>query len=189
MAYSATLANMRGILSDTDYKRILDLFSRAGLSMDHKQFDEELLDKGTKQILKTRDGKLRAAVPSPLGSCVFLNDVSMDEMFAALKKHKEIVNGYPRNGEGLDAFVDSSDTGYTMNNKPVEEMMNGTNGSMKKNSVMNDDTSNGHMNGVSNGAVKVATHHASAPEGVDGLQQNGSNINVYVNGNGANGAY
>lgn len=41
--------------------------------MDHHQFDEEILDKGTKAILKTRDGKLRAAVPSPLGKCVFLN--------------------------------------------------------------------------------------------------------------------
>lgn len=73
MAYSATLANMRGNLPDGDYKRLLNLFSRAGLSMDHHQFDEEILDKGTKAILKTRDGKLRAAVPSPLGKCVFLN--------------------------------------------------------------------------------------------------------------------
>ena len=85
-------------------KRILGLFSRAGLSMDHHQFDEEILDKGTKQILKTRDGKLRAAVPSPLGSCVFLNDVSHDDMVAALRRHKEVVKNYPRNGEGLDAF-------------------------------------------------------------------------------------
>ena len=67
MAYSATLANMRGILSDKEHKRLLKLFSRAGLSMDHHQFDEDILDKATKAILRTRDGKLRAAVPSPLG--------------------------------------------------------------------------------------------------------------------------
>jgi 3-dehydroquinate synthase len=202
MAYSATLAHMRGILDDTDYKRILDLFSRAGLSMDHHQFDEAVLDKGTKQILKTRDGKLRAAVPSPLGSCVFLNDVSMNELFAALRRHKEVVKGYPRNGEGLDAFVDASDTGYTMNNKPVEDSMDGSNGAAKKNLVVHDDSANGHANGngiVNGGPVtdilskKDALHHASAPEGVDGLQKdgvNGSKINVYVNGysNGVNGS-
>jgi hypothetical protein len=42
-------------------------------------------------ISQTRDGKLRAAVPSPLGSCVFLNDVEASEMNAALKKHKELM--------------------------------------------------------------------------------------------------
>ena len=74
MEYSATLANMRGLLSDEEHQRILKLFSEAGLSMDHHQFDEDILEKGTQAILKTRDGLLRAAVPNPLGSCVFLND-------------------------------------------------------------------------------------------------------------------
>ena len=118
MAYSATLANMRGLLSDKEHRRVLNLFSRAGLSMDHHQFDEEILDKGTAAILRTRDGKLRAAVPSPLGKCVFLNDVSTEDLNAALKRHKEIMKEYPRNGAGLEAFVDASDTGYTDNNKP-----------------------------------------------------------------------
>ena len=117
MAYSATLANMRGLLSDKEHRRVLNLFSRAGLSMDHHQFDEEILDKGTAAILRTRDGKLRAAVPSPLGKCVFLNDVSAEDLNAALKRHKEIMKEYPRNGAGLEAFVDASDTGYTDNNK------------------------------------------------------------------------
>lgn len=54
MAYSATLAHMRGLISDTDYKRILGLFSRAGLSMDHPDFNEDILEKATKAILKVR---------------------------------------------------------------------------------------------------------------------------------------
>lgn len=52
MAYSATLANLRGLLSDSEHKRLLNLFSRVGLSMDHAQFDETILDEGTKAILK-----------------------------------------------------------------------------------------------------------------------------------------
>ncbi|KAF2090647.1 3-dehydroquinate synthase [Saccharata proteae CBS 121410] len=174
MAYSATLANMRGQLSDKEHKRILNLFSRAGLSMDHPQFDEEILDKGTTAILKTRDGMLRAAVPSPLGSCVFLNDVTMDEMFKALRKHKQLMKEYPRNGEGLEASVDSSDTGYTLNGQPAERKMNG-NGSLKK-AVMNDDTEDGIANGgpVHDGntsKLSAAFSNASGPEGVDGLQR------------------
>ena len=197
MAYSATLANMRGQLDDQEYRRILNLFSRAGLSMDHHQFDEEILDKGTKAILRTRDGKLRAAIPSPLGRCVFLNDVEMSEMYAALKKHKEMMKEYPRQGQGLDAFVDASDTGYTMNEKPVE---NTTDAGPKKVSVLNDDTkTNGSVNGYANGhinghdshqvkgdvrkqvnGVNGATAHASGPEGVDGMQ-NGTTDGI-VNG-------
>lgn len=115
MAYSATLANMRGLISDAEHRRILNLFSRAGLSMDHEQFNEEILDKGTAAILKTRDGLLRAAVPNPIGTCTFLNDVDTSELNEALRRHKSLMKEYPRNGEGIEAYVDASDTGYTEN--------------------------------------------------------------------------
>ncbi len=180
MAYSATLANHRGLLSDKEHQRILNLFSKAGLSMDHHQFNEDILDQGTKAILKTRDGLLRAAVPSPLGSCVFLNDVTMDEMFAALRKHKEIMKSYPRNGEGLEAFVDASDTGYTMNGVAAEYTNGHANG-MKAN-VINDDAKTGPMNGLkqekkTNG-INASRKHASGPEGVDGMQNGVENTHL-----------
>ncbi|KAF1355350.1 hypothetical protein BDV97DRAFT_345359 [Delphinella strobiligena] len=165
MAYSATLANMRGLLSDEEHKRLLNLFSRVGLSMDHPQFDEEVLDQGTKAILKTRDGKLRAAVPSPLGQCVFLNDVSHEEMAEALRKHKEIMKSYPRQGAGIEACVDASDTGYTVNAKPVE-------GKVQKNkaskSVINDDVADGTQVDGKTAEPEKAAKFASGPEGVDG---------------------
>lgn len=111
MAYSATLARMMNHLSEEQHMRILRLFSRAGLTIDHPLFDEVLLAKGTDAILKTRDNKLRAAIPAPLGQCCFLNDVTMTDMNEALRLHKMIVKEFPRQGEGLDAFVDASDTG------------------------------------------------------------------------------
>jgi 3-dehydroquinate synthase len=111
MAYSATLANNRKLISDAEHRRILNLFSRAGLSMDHELFNEEILAKGTAAILKTRDGLLRAAVPAPIGSCVFLNDVSAEEMNTVLRRHKQLMRAYPRQGQGIDAYVDASDTG------------------------------------------------------------------------------
>ena len=117
MAYSATLTNGRKLISNAEDRRILNLFSRADLAMDHPQFDEAILDKGTAAILKTRDGKLRSAVPSPIGSCVFLNDVDAKELNAALRRHKKLMREYPRNGKGVKAFVDASDTGYTDNNE------------------------------------------------------------------------
>jgi 3-dehydroquinate synthase len=162
MAYSATLAHIRGLLSSEEYNRLLNLFSRAGLSMDHPQFDAPLLEKATAAILKTRDGKLRAAVPvNPMGDCVFLNDVSHDEMVAALKEHKKIMKFYPRQGAGIEAFVDSSDTGYTVNGASVE---------------------NGHAQHIPLNGVENSKLHASGPEGIDGLQQDSSSDDDYVLG-------
>jgi 3-dehydroquinate synthase len=101
MAYSSTLANTRGLLSDEQHGQFLKLFSRAGLSMDHELFNEEILAKATGAILKTRDGLLRAAVLSPLGSCKFLNDVTDEGMAVALRRHKALMKDYPRNGAGI----------------------------------------------------------------------------------------
>ena len=181
MAFSATLANSRGLIDDFEHRRILTLFSRAGLSMDHPQFDEDILDRGTAAIMKTRDGKLRAAVPHPIGSCIFLNDVGAEEMNAALRRHKQIMQNYPRNGEGLEAYVDASDTGYTENDLietvathvatgKAEEM----NGSMMISSTSNGTTTT--TNGVDNGAehgtnVVNGVNDANSINGVNGGHQ------------------
>lgn len=182
MAYSATLANSRGLIDDKEHRRILDLFSRAGLSMDHPQFDEEILEKGTAAILKTRDGKLRAAVPHPIGRCEFINDVEAKELNAALRRHKQIMKGYPRNGEGLEAFVDSSDTGYTDNNKPEVKALekaaqeagelNG-NGAIHGGSVPN-----GYVNG-SNGTNGIKDKLANGDGVANGIT---NGVNGFING-------
>ena len=178
MAYSATLANSRKLISDAEHRRILNLFSRAGLSMDHPQFDEEILDKGTTAILKTRDGKLRAAVPNPIGTCTFLNDVEAKELNAALRRHKELMKEYPRNGEGIEAFVDASDTGYTENNKPEikdVEAAAAKAGSLNGNGFIHGGSiPNGHVNGTNGVKEKLANCNGA----VDGLT---NGINGFTN--------
>jgi len=109
MTYSATIARSRGLINEFEYERILNLFSRAGLAMDDVAFDEKTLVKSTDEILKTRNGKLRAVIPSPIGSCVFLNDISIGELSMALTKHKKTIRDYPRRGEGLDPYIDTDD--------------------------------------------------------------------------------
>jgi 3-dehydroquinate synthase len=148
MAFSATLANTRGLLSSDEHRRLLNLFSRAGLSMDHELFNEDMLERATKAILKTRDGLLRAAVPSPLGSCRFLNDVSTKEMNSALRHHKMIVQQYPRKGAGIDAYVDSSDTGYSVSNISIEKTIKAVDGELEM-------KSSGDSNGIINSLREV----------------------------------
>ena len=192
MAYSATLANNRKLITDEEHRRILSLFSRAGLSMDHPQFNEEILDKGTAAILKTRDGKLRAAVPNPIGSCTFLNDVEAAELNAALRRHKELMKEYPRNGEGIEAFVDASDTGYTDNSQTEVEAievaaekageLNG-NGHIHGGHlpIDNDNGINGHANLVdgANGTKANGDKDALANGSSEGLT---NGVNGYTNG-------
>lgn len=125
MAYSATLAYSRGMITGDAHRRILRLFSRAGLAMNHPLFDEALLSKGTEAILRTRDGLLRAAIPCPLGECEFLNDVSQEEMNRALKMHQRFMKEYPREGAGVDAYVDSSDTGVFMESEEKDAIHGG----------------------------------------------------------------
>ena len=190
MAYSATLANMRGLLNDTEHRRILNLFSRAGLSMDHHLFNEEVLDKGTQAILKTRDNKLRAAVPSPLGSCVFINDIGTKELNAALRRHKELMKEYPRNGEGIEAYVDASDTGYTANNTEANKALENATanaGSLNgKREVNGGKVANGHFNGYATGHVNGHLNGHTNGHSNGHLNTNGDNDSLKVksmNGN------
>jgi 3-dehydroquinate synthase len=144
MAYTATLALDRGMLSKEEHTRILKLFSRAGLSIDHELYDDTAIEKGTAAILKTRDGSLRLAVPSPLGSCEFVNEFTVEDLQRVLKVHKKHAAGFARGGDGVEAFVDASDTGVPTPASTTNGKSNGTNGNR-----------NG-VNGKSNGVKKVA---------------------------------
>jgi len=105
MAFSTTIAERRGLIPVSDRDRIFWLMSRLGLALDSPHLTPELLHRATGSILQTRDGLLRAAVPNPVGTCVFLNDLTADEMESMLEAHHQVVKSYPRQGEGLDMFL------------------------------------------------------------------------------------
>lgn len=107
MALSMTLAERRGLISATDRDRVHTVISKVGLMLDHEaQHDPEVMRSATKEITKTRNGLLRAAVPvGEIGQCTFLNDVSHEELMSAIEAHKELVKAYPREGEGIDYWI------------------------------------------------------------------------------------
>ncbi|BDA70260.1 3-dehydroquinate synthase [Rivularia sp. IAM M-261] len=105
MALSATIAERRGYISVGERDRILDLMSRIGLSLDHPLLEGDLLWYATESITQTRDGKLRAAMPKPIGTCFFVNDLTREELDAAVVAHKEICAALPRSGAGIDAYI------------------------------------------------------------------------------------
>lgn len=108
MAFSATIAQQRGYISVIDRDRILGLMSRMGLAIDSPYLTSELLWKATESITRTRDGLLRAAVPHPIGSCFFMNDLTKAELDEHLAIHKAICRSYPQGGDGEDMYIPDS---------------------------------------------------------------------------------
>ncbi|MEC4813982.1 MAG: sedoheptulose 7-phosphate cyclase [Scytonema sp. PMC 1069.18] len=107
MALSATMAARRGYITVDERDRILGLMSRIGLALDHPLMDEELLWKATQSITLTRDGLLRAAMPKPIGTCFFMNDLTREELADALSEHKQLCQTYPRGGDGVEVYPDA----------------------------------------------------------------------------------
>lgn len=108
MALSATIAAYRQYISPEDRDRILGLMSRLGLALDHPLLDGDLLWRATESITQTRDGLQRAAMPRPIGECFFVNDLTREELDAALAEHKQLCATYPRGGDGVEAYVGSN---------------------------------------------------------------------------------
>jgi 3-dehydroquinate synthase len=46
-------------------------------------------------------------MPKPIGECFFVNDLTREELDAAIIEHKRICATYPRAGAGIDAYVGS----------------------------------------------------------------------------------
>ena len=111
MAFSATIAEQRGYITTNERDRILGLFSSVGLAIDSPYFTADLIARATGSILQTRDGKLRAAVPGPIGTCHFVNDLTVDELGDILAEHKRVCADYPRGGEGVDQYT-PADSAY-----------------------------------------------------------------------------
>jgi demethyl-4-deoxygadusol synthase len=105
MAFSTTLAERRGYISGEERERVLSLMSRLGLAIDSPYLTADLLAEATESILKTRDGRLRAAVPNPIGTCLYVNDASPAELERILGAHRELCSAYPREGAGVEMFA------------------------------------------------------------------------------------
>ena len=109
MAFSATIAAQRGYITEQDRDRILGLMNRIGLSLDHPLLEIDLLWEATESITQTRDGMLRAALPKPIGTCFFANDLTREELQEALAEHKQLCQSYPRQGAGVEAYMGTTE--------------------------------------------------------------------------------
>ncbi len=105
MAMSATIAAMRGYITPQERDRILTTMNNIGLALDNPVLDIDLLWKAGESITQTRDGLLRAAVPKPIGTCFFVNDLEKDELEEALAEHRRICADYADAGLGTQVYM------------------------------------------------------------------------------------
>jgi len=107
VCYSATLARSLGRISSFTHTRLLGIFSRLGLALDHPMFTLDLMRKATALTIATRDRLLRAPVPTKdLGTYEILPLVDDRALQEAWEMHKKEVGAYPRKGLGLEMTID-----------------------------------------------------------------------------------
>lgn len=107
MGYSATLSMLMGHLPAASHARLLALFSNLGLALDHPSFTLDLLKEATTATIATRNGELRAPLPTgALGTHVIIANIEWPVLAKAWEMHKEFVKSLPRGGLGVEATID-----------------------------------------------------------------------------------
>jgi 3-dehydroquinate synthase len=85
MAICIALAHNRGLISTADADRAIRLISLAGLPITNPVFTADLLSEALGDALKHRDGLQRVPLTKGIGAAVFVNDLSHQELVAALE--------------------------------------------------------------------------------------------------------
>ncbi|MEU8650010.1 sedoheptulose 7-phosphate cyclase [Streptomyces sp. NPDC048737] len=90
MALSSVLAHRRGLLDETGLRRVLDVMADLGLPTWHPVCTTELITHGLDDTVRHRDGKQLLPLPDGIGNVRFVNDVTHDELDAAVKALRDI---------------------------------------------------------------------------------------------------
>lgn len=81
---SVQIAQARGLLSDEDCMRVLQLVKTLDIALDYSVLDAQLMWEALQDRIKHRNGLQRVPMPNGIGRCVFLNDITRGELDAAL---------------------------------------------------------------------------------------------------------
>jgi 2-epi-5-epi-valiolone synthase len=90
---SAVIAHHRGLMSGRTLRRLAALIETFRLPTRVPELDPGLLWRSVVERTRHRGGRQRVPLPCEPGTCVFVNDVSADEVVGA---HQVLINGIPR---------------------------------------------------------------------------------------------
>jgi len=83
---NALIAERKGILPTEQADGLLDLYARLGLPCSIKGVSAETYKRARDEIVVHRDGLLRAPMPSGIGTCAYVDEMSDDEIDDAFRR-------------------------------------------------------------------------------------------------------
>ncbi len=86
---STLIARRRDLLCEEEASRIFHLTDSLGIVLDMSMLDPGLLWQSLTERTYHRNGLQRVPMPCGIGNCVFLNDINMEEIEAAVKTLKD----------------------------------------------------------------------------------------------------
>ncbi len=90
VAFSVLLSHIRHFLCDADAERVISLMKKLKIPYKHEAIDADLFWDSVLERKMHRDGHQRIPLPSPLGQCVFIDDLTKQEVQNACRIIKEL---------------------------------------------------------------------------------------------------
>lgn len=101
MALCIALSFSRGLITKRDADRCVRLIQRSSLPIYNSVFTLSMLEKALNDTIKHRDGFQRVPLMSAIGSAIFCNDLTSNDLDYALK----YINIFNNLGEGIVSHV------------------------------------------------------------------------------------
>lgn len=105
MGFGSYLSYQMGWIPESEFRRVLNLFSTLELSLVHPILENTDAIWGAQvRMIEKHGGNLAAPLPNgQLGSCAYLNDMEREDLERHLLAYRSICETYPRQGLGIEA--------------------------------------------------------------------------------------
>ncbi len=88
---SSCISNMRGYLSNNELERIFKVVKNCGLATEHEDFyNADLLWSGLLDVMNHRNGNQYLPIPTAIGCCKIINDVTFREITKACERMRTL---------------------------------------------------------------------------------------------------
>lgn len=93
---STMIANVKGLVSDEDASRVLELYAALKLPCSIAGITAETYKRAVREITVHRDGILRAPLPHGIGSCAYVDEITDAEVDQAFSKLSTFMEEHPQ---------------------------------------------------------------------------------------------
>jgi len=105
MGFGAFISRQLGWIEESEFRRVLKLFSTLEISLVHPILDNvEPIWQAQLRMIEKHGGNLAAPLPKgEIGKVGYLNDISREQLEGYLLEYRKICASYPRKGLGIEA--------------------------------------------------------------------------------------